>query len=211
MGIDDIKAFYHAGAELSRLYLAGQVVWEKAVLRLPHDEDFVRGKKKGEWHYVGKHDAIGIPDTIQGERITSIKKMFSLRGTHVRKVSCGRHITNMAAAFVGNKARYLDLTELSTGYVVDMSGMFLNARSGTIDLRYADTRRVRTMQAMFANCKAHTLNLGMFDTSKVLDMYAMFEGCTAKTVYVRNAEEKARMEATSNCPKTINFVAGNDR
>ena len=148
------------------------------------DEDFewrTDSPWSGAWHYVGSDTHVMIPNTINGEELTSYRAMF--RYTNVESViSFNNNIVDMSYIFQGSQAPTLNLSNFDTSNVWTMERMFWGSEATSLDLSSFDTSNVENMSFMFPWSQATTLDLSSFDTSNVWTMERMFYGSQATSL-----------------------------
>lgn len=205
------------------------VVWEQA-----EDDDFEKDDS-GNYRYIGRDKHVEIPNTINGEILTSYDYMFA--GTKVNSVkSKSNRIKSMSHMFDGVNDHFteigttLDLSALNTSSAEDMSGMFMNCGSlnliisgmdtssvtdmrdmfrGTkataIDVTSFRTSNVRGMNAMFMDSEVLVLDLSSFDMSKVIGTMGMFKNAKATEGYARTSDDARILNESRDKPNNLIF------
>ena len=149
----------------------------------PYEEWYT--EKVEIWQYTGNDDYVIIPETINGELITSTKYMFGAAEDESENIqyaypvkgvaTLNSNITDMESMFLGSQSTSLDLSSFNTSNVTNMNWMFSESKVTSLDLNSFDTSKAIYMQGMLSDILATSLNLSSFNTSNVTDISYMFQ------------------------------------
>lgn len=158
----------------------------------------------GAWHYIGEDEKVIIPHTINGEKVTSYRGMFS--ETSVNSVySDNTNVIDMNYMFFKSQATSLDLSSFDTSNVTDMGSMFSCSEATSLDLSNFNTSKVTNMSNMFCGSQAKKLDLSSFDISNVTDMCYIFYNSQATIGYAKTKDSADWFNELIDKPSTLTF------
>ena len=142
----------------------------------------------GFYKYIGNEEAVEIPNTINGHKMTSYFEMFSqstedAAPSYTKIISNNHNVTDMSRMFFGNQATYLDVSRIDTSNAINMSFMFSESKATILDLSKFNASKVENMSGMFSGSKAkNIIEPDNLNTSNVKNMREMFSNSKATSL-----------------------------
>jgi len=170
------------------------------------DADF-SGTTNGSFVYTGTNlDFVKIPRVIKGVTLTSYAGMFY--GRDVKKVSAvdASGVTSTRDMFKSAYAGRLDLSELYLPDVTDAGNMFLFTKNKVINLCGMLMPRVTNFVTTFQTATVKVLDFSTIDLTNLVSTDSMFLSSSVIKGYARNADDAAKLNASSSKPAGLIFV-----
>lgn len=142
----------------------------------------------GYYMYIGSGiENVEIPNTINGDKITSYYRMFANSPSDLKIViSKNKEVTNMSEMFSYSQSEDLDVSRIDTSNVLSMDNMFQGAKSKNLDISNWNTSNVKNMRYMFYSGEQETIDVHGLTNENLESVEYMFKYSTASKINLKD-------------------------